>query len=530
MIRLPSRLGAMRLSAPRSYSIFARTPSKKTLPNPKGEPSAAPGSGTTGKKEAFVHDYSVRPTTYVYRMEDNAESFTKYPLMTSKKLAKNSTRPRGVRMTAKDFMDDSLYNPYYGYFSRNVEIFTTDKPFDYTNINDVDDFLNTWTGEYSKYAANSPTLTGQTKDTSHSGTFPAQDKDFTSRGSSKQLWHTPTELFKPYYGEALARYLLVNYKLSLYPYKDLIIYEMGGGNGTLMINILDYIRDTQPEVYERTRYRIIEISDQLAHKQQSSLHTKAAEKGHRSKVEIINKSIFDWKEPVNDPCFFVALEVFDNFAHDIVRYDNRTLQPYQGHVLVDANGDFHEVYTQKLDDWTKKFLQIRTESLEEYSPDTRLGFHPLSTPRVYKEMRNLMWPYHSELSDPEFIPTRYLEFLYILKKYFPQARLLSSDFTHLPQTSTSRFAGYNSPVVQTVLDNQMVTTNTHMVLQGYFDILFPTDFELAAQLLRHVCGRVPEVSTHQEFLEQWADLDATTTKTGENPMTSFYRNAAFLTN
>lgn len=108
--------------------------------------------------------------------------------------------------------------------------------------------------------------------------------------------------------------------------------------------------------------------------------------------------------------------------------------------------------------------------------------------------------------------------------------MLSSDFTHLPETTTSRFSGYNSPVVQTVLDNQMVTTNTHMVLQGYFDILFPTDFELAAQLLRHVCGRVPEISTHQEFLEQWADLDATTTKTGENPMTSFYRNAAFLTN
>lgn len=393
---------------------------QKSLPNPKGEPSAAPDSGKTGKKQPFVHDYSVRPTTYVYRMEDNAESFSKYPLMTSKKLSKSSSRPRGVRMTAKDFMDDSLYNPYYGYFSRNVEIFTTDKPFDYTNINDVDDFLNTWTGEYSKYAANSPTLTGKTKDTSHSGTFPAQDKDFTSRGASKQLWHTPTELFKPYYGEALARYLLVNYKLSLYPYKDLIIYEMGGGNGTLMTNILDYIRDTQPEVYERTRYKVIEISDQLAHKQQSALHTKASETGHRSKVEIINKSIFDWKEPVNDPCFFVALEVFDNFAHDIVRYDNRTLQPYQGHVLVDANGDFHEVYTQKLDEWTKLFLQIRTEALEDYSPDSRLGFHPLSTPWLYKEARNLMWPFHSELSDPEFIPTRYLEFLYILKKYFPR--------------------------------------------------------------------------------------------------------------
>ena len=64
---------------------------------------------------------------------------------------------------------------------------------------------------------------------------------------SLQLWHTPTELFHPYYGEALARYILVNYKLNVYPYNDLIIYEMGGGNGTLMCDILNYIRKHQPE-------------------------------------------------------------------------------------------------------------------------------------------------------------------------------------------------------------------------------------------------------------------------------------------
>ena len=51
---------------------------------------------------------------------------------------------------------------------------------------------------------------------------------------TRQLWHTPTELFRPYYGEAIARYLVTNYKMTLYPYHDLIIYEMGAGNGTMM--------------------------------------------------------------------------------------------------------------------------------------------------------------------------------------------------------------------------------------------------------------------------------------------------------
>jgi SAM-dependent MidA family methyltransferase len=44
-----------------------------------------------------------------------------------------------------------------------------------------------------------------------------------------------------------------DYKLKHYPYEDFIIYEMGAGNGTLMCNIMDYLRDEEPEVYERTQ-------------------------------------------------------------------------------------------------------------------------------------------------------------------------------------------------------------------------------------------------------------------------------------
>lgn len=41
--------------------------------------------------------------------------------------------------------------------------------------------------------------------------------------------------------------------MNRYPYHDLIIYEMGAGNGTLMANILDYIEEAHPDVYERTK-------------------------------------------------------------------------------------------------------------------------------------------------------------------------------------------------------------------------------------------------------------------------------------
>lgn len=98
----------------------------------------------------------------------------------------------------------------------------------------------------------------------------------------------------------------------------MIIYEMGGGNGTLSRNILDYLRDEYPEVYERTSYRIIEISPALAQNQRVRL------KDHAGVVEVINQSIFDWEEPVQSPCFFLALEVIVSDSFLLHRLVNQT--------------------------------------------------------------------------------------------------------------------------------------------------------------------------------------------------------------
>lgn len=108
------------------------------------------------------------------------------------------------------------------------------------------------------------------------------------------------------------------YKLTLYPYEDLIVYEIGAGNGTLMGDILDYIAEYEPEVYDRTRYRIVEISERLGDLQRgrarggdgkAALKGPATRKGHADKVEVIHSSIFDWDKVVPEPCFFLAMEV-----------------------------------------------------------------------------------------------------------------------------------------------------------------------------------------------------------------------------
>lgn len=99
--------------------------------------------------------------------------------------------------------------------------------------------------------------------------------------------------------------------------------------------ILTYLRDQEPLVYERTRYRIVEISQRLGEIQREKLQefgvrfvdasrqTKedqvASERRdgksgmEREKVEIINKDFLEWDQDVVEPCFVAALEVLVSF-------------------------------------------------------------------------------------------------------------------------------------------------------------------------------------------------------------------------
>jgi Putative S-adenosyl-L-methionine-dependent methyltransferase len=328
-----------------------------------------------------------------------------------------------------NFCADSLYNPNYGYFPKEAFIFSPEEAFDFRSMKDESEFDLQLKQRYDLFD---------------------DELDKKDPNSRRQIWHTPTELFKPYYGEAIARYMATNYKMSLYPYYDLLIYEMGAGNGTLMLNVLDYIRAEHPEIYQRTKFKIIEISSALANVQAQNLKKAAQSKGHEGKVEIINQSIFDWDTYVSSPCFFLALEVFDNFAHDCIRYDPRTFEAQQSHVVIDEEGELFEHYDSHIDPVAMRFLQIR-----DMTSQSNGG---IAIPQRSKSLRRFL-PGYTGLSDAEYIPTRLMQFFDILHNYFPAHRLVSSDFNRL----ITEIPGTNAPVVQTRFDRQMVQVSTLLV-------------------------------------------------------------------
>lgn len=62
-----------------------------------------------------------------------------------------------------------------------------------------------------------------------------------------------------------------------------------------MENIMDYIHDTEFEIYSSMIYKVIEISRPLFEIQKS----KQMKSKHSSRISLINKSIFDYGIEVN---------------------------------------------------------------------------------------------------------------------------------------------------------------------------------------------------------------------------------------
>jgi len=344
------------------------------------------------------------------------------------------------------------------------------------------------------------------------------------RDSGRQIFPTPTELFKPYYGQTLARHLLHQYRSHYYPHTDLQIYEIGGGNGTLMLNILDYISEKDPEVYSRMQYRVVEISRQLAQQQRQTIENSVHGKEHMEHADIIQKDILTWSIPEPRPSYVLAMEVVDNLPHDIIRYDPRTGQPLQGIVVIDETGEFEEMYTSSMDELPRRYLELRTKIGYIHLP----MFHPQKVPASLIQLRHVL-PHAGRLTTREFIPTTMLSLLDVLNEFFPHHHLLLSDFDTLPNA----IPGYLAPVVQTRYRRTMVPCTTYLVQQGYFDIFFPTDFEELRKMYEILCPsyfgtRRTQIVSHREFIEKWGDLDITTTRSGENPMRDYYENVKML--
>lgn len=277
--------------------------------------------------------------------------------------------PQIFKETCRDFIHKALYANEYGYFQRNANIFHTPEPIQFTNIKDLDDYAKKLNLLYKNQSKNEEYY---------------------------QLWHTPSELFRPWYGNAIAKYIIQEYEISKRKEKEeLVIMEIGPGNGTLCHDITTFIENynffnRNKENFQSINYQyhLVEISKKL-HKLQKTKFSL------NSRIFCHLNSILDWNPPNFNSIFsnfsnlkvergeiakknemerqddskeekrvikpwIIAMEVLDNMPHDRIMYDRNgnLLQGWVNTNLMSRYGQsfgrFHETYEYSHGNFIKK--------------------------------------------------------------------------------------------------------------------------------------------------------------------------------
>ena len=133
-------------------------------------PASFSGKGSRGHQETPKDKWNYNPDPFSGKVSDDLNSL---PFVDSNMLEKEVKPPVGVKMLIRDFIEDSLYNPNYGYFPKQAMIFDArDIAFDFPRLRDSAEFQEEVASKYADYGPD------------------------RHDGPGRQLWHTPTELFK----------------------------------------------------------------------------------------------------------------------------------------------------------------------------------------------------------------------------------------------------------------------------------------------------------------------------------------------
>jgi len=58
--------------------------------------------------------------------------------------------------------------------------------------------------------------------------------------------------------------------------------------------------------------------------------------------------------------------------------------------------------------------------------------------------------------------------------------------------------------------------------------MFPTDFRIMESMYRAITSKLSRVSSHEDFMRRWSYLEDTRTRSGDNPMLTYYQNASVM--
>ncbi|GLI61912.1 hypothetical protein VaNZ11_004435 [Volvox africanus] len=473
-------------------------------PAPSGNPSATSGSSPSPASPASSlagaqlhpqgHD-ELLPVVPVFEDEALAAQLQQpQPVQLLQVVPSPEGAPRD-KLLVRDFIQNSLYHPTLGYFNAPTPpVGSVGGPINYWRIYCRDEFNILVSKKYQELETS---------------------------------FLTPAELFSPWYGACIARHIVEHRRHHLAAEgQPLLIAEVGGGNGTLARDILDWLRDNRPQDYHQTSYTCLEISTSLAARQYDKVVRQG---GHGGRFHLRRGSGLDpatWgSERRWEHTFVLMMEVLDNLPHDRV-FRRRASDPWQQTAVRLAQTDASPApapASAPAPSSSQPPLPATpppgrgsssssSSSSMERGPWQLVG-EPLSDPLLRRTLSAVYRaPTREQQLDDRFyrvldfilardsqpasrdevlwLPTACAAFLELLHDLRPNHSLIAADFDKLPDV---RLPGRNAPLVAQKVGGRNIDHDTLLIPWGTADIFFPTDFDALCALYRsaahHVWGR-----------------------------------------
>eukprot|EP00796_Vickermania_ingenoplastis_P008539 gene8539-5986_t len=344
---------------------------------------------------------------------------------------------------------------------------------------------------------------------------------------------SPTQLFYPYYGWALAEYLVTTHRAKFDPREPLIVYDIGSGTGALAASVLDYLSEHFPALYEKCEYHVMEMNPYLI----PVLRNRLVHHYHHVHVHQI--SALNWRNLEPRRCIILAIELFSGLPHDCIVWDNKGICSEQWFSFTqhDNLATAEERYFSARDPVILRYLRylnwLQEESFHSLKVLCVTGGRETIDPPPFGSLEingkdnlltmvsKILW-IHSPWRTA-WLPTTQMMLLEVLAQYFPRHHLFAVDWKQVRQA----LPGVNGPVLQVkvrvakdlYLRKPIDALHTNA---GMVDICFPTDFDHFGYIYRRICGPEKEIScmTHPEFWKTFGGEKTAlfSSKSGFNPL------------
>lgn len=195
------------------------------------------------------------------------------------------------------------------------------------------------------------------------------------------------------------------------------------------------------------------------------------------------------------------------------------LKPHQGYVCVDEKRNYSEIFEPVGDDAIiSRYLALKKKIGSKHKSHSSQHVIWQKIKQMINSPSEKSSPHHVDgFTQAEYIPTKLLQFLEILNDYFPRHRLILTDYSTLNNT----IEGTNAPLVQTAHNGLMVPCPTYLLPPGWYDIVFPSNFEFLREMYLSKCRgskagneKNVKVVKYDDFLERYGDIEKSSSKKG----------------